>query len=150
MTLRIKVAVAAVFALLAGVGSAQDDNRFSARLSWAPVSLSELRLVGGGGSATASLARNRLRIEGSFTDLPAVVTAVRLHDGVAPGASGPAIADLDASGNESGQFSGEVELNRRQREALVAGELYVQVYGEAGVPPDNSILRGWLFAESDQ
>jgi hypothetical protein len=78
----------------------------------------------------------------------------RLHHGVATGASGPAFADLNlgtvtliAATASSGTVTGEIDLNREQREALLAGHLYVQLYAETGVEPDNAVLRGWLLAQ---
>lgn len=130
----------------AGFALAQSPDMFTARLSWVPISLSEQSLVAGKGSATATLSRSRLTIEGDFEGLPAAATGARLHQGVATGARGPAIADLEVSPATFGTIGGVVDLNREQRAALVAGHLYIQLYAEPGVPPDNSILRGWLLA----
>ena len=128
-----------------GQSAAQSADRFAARLTWVPISLAEQRLVGGHGVATATLTRSRLAISGAFDGLPATATAVRLHHGKTTGVSGPAIAELEL-GNR-GEFAGSIDLSRAQRDALFAGALYIQVYSEPGVPPDNSVLRGWLLAD---
>jgi len=133
----------------AGLASSQSLEQFEARLSWVPVALSELRLVAGEGAATAALTRNTLAIFGEFSGLAAGATAVRLHRGVATGASGPEIADipftLQDDAGTAGAFSGAIDLGRADRDALLAGQLYIQIYADPGVPPDNSVLRGWLL-----
>lgn len=134
---------------IAGLAVAQSPDAFSARLSWVPIRLSEQSLVGGQGSATAALSRSHLSIAGSFEGLPAAAAAARLHQGVATGASGPAIAELDVTRATSGTLSGEVDLDGEQRAALLAGQLYIQLYAEPGVPPDNAVLRGWLFGQEE-
>jgi hypothetical protein len=134
--------------VIVGFAAAQTPSAFQARLGWVPVSLAELGLVGGGGAVTAELDGSRLVISGSFDGLPAAATGARLHRGVATGASGPAIAELDVDGTTGGALRGNVTLNRAERNALLAGLLYVQLYAESGVPPDNAVLRGWLLAPS--
>jgi len=127
---------------------AQDPAEFAARLDWVPISGAERSEVSGSGSAAATLSRSRLLITGSFDGLPAAATRASLRQGVATGARGPTvIADLDVTSRSAGTFSGEVTLNRRQREALLAGHLYLQLHAERGVAPDNAVLFGWLFAD---
>lgn len=126
--------------------AAQSANEFVARLSWVPISLAQQSEVGGHGTAHGSLSRSRLAIEGSFEGLPAPATAARLHRGVTTGASGPAIGDLTITHATAGTFEGAIEIDRPLREALLAGHLYVQLYAERGVPPDDAVLRGWLLA----
>ena len=41
--------------------------------------------------------------------------------------------------------AGNVDLTREQREALVAGHLYIQLHAARGVAPDNAVLWGWLL-----
>jgi hypothetical protein len=130
----------------AGLVLAQDAATYSARLSWVPISGAERNDVAGQGSATATLTRSRLSITGSFEGLPAAATFASLRQGVATGAGGPAIAELEVTKSANGALSGEVELDRNQRAALLAGRLYIQVHAERGVPPDNAVLRGWLLA----
>jgi hypothetical protein len=133
------------FVTVSSLAFAQSPNDFTARLAWVPISLAEQHLVGGEGQATADLSRGRLSIRGSFSGLPAPATAARLHRGAATGAGGPPIADLEVTPSSEGTFNGEIELDREQRAALAAGLLYIQLYAEPGVPPDNAVLRGWLL-----
>lgn len=134
-------------AAVASAAAAQASNTFAARLDWVPISGAERNDVSGSGSATATLTRSRLEITGTFERLPARATRVRLHQGVATGARGPAIAELAVTAGADGTFSGEVDLSRDQREALLAGHLYLQVHAQRGVAPDNAVLWGWLLAE---
>lgn len=131
---------------LASLGLAQDAGVFGARLDWVPISGAERNDVGGSGSVMATLSRSRLSIMGCFDGLPAAATRASLHQGVATGARGPAIAELEISKNASGVVAGNVDLNREQRDALLAGHLYIQLHAERGVAPDNAVLWGWLLA----
>lgn len=132
---------------LGGVALAQSAPTFSARLDWVPIGGAERRDVGGSGQATATLSRAELAIQGSFEGLPAAATRATLHRGVATGARGPAIAELAIARSAAGTFSGTVQLSREQREALLAGHLYVQLHAERGVEPDNAVLWGWLLTD---
>lgn len=138
--------VALGLAAAAGLAQAQSPDTFTARLSAVPISVAQLSEVGGEGEATATLSRSRLSIAGRFEGLPAPATAARLHRGAATGVSGPAVAELEITPASDGSFEGNVELNREQREALLAGHLYLQIHAALGVPPDNAVLRGWLLA----
>jgi hypothetical protein len=130
----------------AGLTLAQSSDTFDAHLSWVPISLAEQRDVGGQGAVMATLSRSRLSIEGRFEGLPAPATAARLHQSTATGASGPAFAELEIPRTVAGRFEGDIELDRGQRTALVAGHIYIQLHAERGVAPDNAVLRGWLLA----
>jgi hypothetical protein len=123
---------------------ARQGDSYSARLSWVPISGAERNDVGGQGAATATLSGMRLTVNGTFEGLPAAATAARVHHGVAKGARGPAVGDLTITRAASGTISGTLELNAGQVQALRDGKLYVQVHGEKGVAPDNSVLWGWL------
>jgi hypothetical protein len=120
---------------------------YAARLDWVPIGGAERNDVAGTGSATATLDGSRLSIKGVFDGLPAKVTAAKLHRGVATGARGRGvvIAELRVTGGTSGALSGDVRLGAEQVAALKAGQLYVQVYSEKGVPPDHATLFGWLL-----
>ena len=142
----LSLATAAALALVAGLASAQAPDNYEARLSWVPISGAERGDVGGHGSATATLTRSRLAISGTFEGLPGPATLASLRFGVATGARGPAIAQLEITRAASGRFSGTVELDRDQRAALLAGHLYIQLHAERGVAPDNAVLWGWLLA----
>jgi hypothetical protein len=143
-----RFALVATVALCAcSIAGAQAVNEFAGRLSWVPVSGRERAEVGGSGSLTASLARSQLTISGTFEGLPATAISASLREGVATGARGPVIAELEVTRNNSGSISGAIRLDRRQIAALSEGRLYVQLHGERGVEPDNAILWGWLLAE---
>jgi len=125
---------------------AQEPETFMARLDWVPISGSERNDVAGTGWVTATLSRSRLSITGCFEGLPALATHASLHQGVATGARGSAIAELTTSPGADGTLSGDVALSREQRAALLAGHLYIQLHAERGVAPDNAVLWGWLLA----
>jgi hypothetical protein len=134
-----------VFSIAAGTALAQAADTFTAYLDWVPISGAERNDVAGRGSATATLSRSQLKIEGCFAALPAAATRASLHQGVATGARGPAIAELTIARNADGTFDGAVELDRDQRAALLAGHLYIQLHSERGVAPDGATLWGWLL-----
>jgi CHRD domain len=131
---------------LASLGLAQDAGVFGARLDWVPISGAERNDVAGRGFVTATLSRSRLSIMGCFDGLPAAATRASLHQGVATGARGPAIAELEITKNAAGVVAGNVDLSREQRDALLAGHLYIQLHAERGVAPDNAVLWGWLLS----
>jgi CHRD domain-containing protein len=131
---------------LATLGLAQDAGVFGARLDWVPISGAERNDVAGSGFVTATLSRSRLSIMGCFDGLPAAATRASLHQGVATGARGPAIAELELTKQAAGVVAGNVDLNREQRDALFAGHLYIQLHAERGVAPDNAVLWGWLLS----
>jgi hypothetical protein len=136
----------AVGCIAAGaVALAQTPDTFTAYLDWVPISGAERNDVAGAGSATATLSRSQLTITGCFGGLPAAATRATLHQGVATGARGPAIADLAITKSADGTLSGGAELNREQRDALLAGHLYIQLHSERGVAPDGATLWGWLL-----
>jgi CHRD domain-containing protein len=126
---------------------AQRSDAFTAELGWVPIGGAERANVAGEGSATATLSGSRLSITGSFDGLPAKVTGAKLHQGVALGArgAGTVIAELRVTGDTQGTLGGDVRLTAEQVAALRAGQLYVQVYSEKGVPPDHDTLFGWLL-----
>jgi hypothetical protein len=151
---RIAAFLFAVLLAEAGV-AAQSGDKYTARLSMVPAAnAAQQANVAGKGAATASLAGTRLTITGSFEGLPAPATAARLHQGIAKGARGKAIADLTISKGASGTISGTVNLTPEQVEALKVGKVYLQVHSERGIPVeqgkvqpdvDNSNLWGWFL-----
>jgi hypothetical protein len=130
---------------LASLALAQDAGVFRARLDWVPISGAERNDVAGSGFVTATLSRSRLSITGCFEGLPAAATSASLHQGVATGARGPAIAELEITTEATGTVAGNVDLSREQRDALLAGHLYIQLHAARGVAPDNAVLWGWLL-----
>lgn len=149
MTLKAWGAAALVAAAVAVAGAAaagaQSADKFTARLGWVPISGGDRANVTGKGSATATLAGTKLSIAGTFEGLVAPATVARLHDGVAKGARGPAIADLVITKGTSGTISGSANLTPEQLESLKQGRLYMQVHSEKGVAPDGSNLWGWFL-----
>lgn len=154
--IRTRAAALAVISLvLAGTAGAQTGEKYTARLGMVPAAnAAQQAMVSGKGMATASLAGNKLTINGSFEGLPASATAARLHLGIAKGARGKAIADLTITKAASGTLSGSLDLTPAQVEALRQGRMYLQVHSERGIPPeqgkaqpdvDNSNLWGWLL-----
>jgi hypothetical protein len=144
------------FVLIAAVAvSAQSGEKYTARLAWVPIAnAAQGAPVKGKGVATAVLAGNKLTINGSFEGLTAAATVARVHQGIAKGARGKAIADLTITKAASGTLSGSIDLTPAQVEALKQGRLYVQVHSERGVPAeqgktqadvDNSNLWGWFL-----
>ncbi|MGD2167256.1 MAG: hypothetical protein PVF63_04055 [Gammaproteobacteria bacterium] len=131
-----------------GVVRAQTAESFTARLDWVPISGSERNDVAGNGIAIAKLSRLRLSITGTFEGMVAPATRVSLHHGVDTGVRGPEIAELEITKGRGGTFEGEVTLTRDQREALLAGRVYLRLDGERGVPPENAVLWGWFFSDS--
>jgi hypothetical protein len=129
----------------ASAALAQDAGTFTAYLDWVPISGAERNDVTGRGSVTATLSRSQLQVTGCFAGLPAAATRAALHQGVATGARGPAIAELTVTKNADGTFTGGVALERDQRAALLAGHLYIQLHSERGVAPDGATLWGWLL-----
>jgi hypothetical protein len=149
MTLKAWGAAALVAAAVAVTGAAaagaQSADKFTARLGWVPISGGDRANVTGKGSATATLAGTKLAIAGTFEGLVAPATVARLHEGVAKGARGPAIADLVITKGTSGTISGSANLTPEQLESLKQGRLYLQVHSEKGVAPDGSNLWGWFL-----
>lgn len=154
--IRGRVAASFCFIFLAGFAlNAQTGDKYTARLGMVPAAnAAQQAMVTGKGTATAVLAGNRLTVNGTFEGLPAPATAARVHQGIAKGARGKAIADLTITKAAAGTISGTVTLTPEQLEALKQGRLYVQVHSERGIPPeqgkvqpevDNSNLWGWLL-----
>ena len=131
--------------LASSIALAQDSMTLAARLDWVPIGGAERNDVGGTGYVSATLSRSRLSLTGCFEGLPAVATRASLHQGVATGVRGPAIAELEIDSRAAGAISGSVELTREQRDALLAGHLYLQIHAARGVPPDNAVLWGFLL-----
>jgi hypothetical protein len=145
---RAAAAAAALFLVAAAVPAgavAQGGETFTARLGWEPITPAERANVTGQGSLTATLSGKTLTSAGTFEGLAAPATVARLHRGVAKGARGPSVADLDVTKAASGKISGAVEVTPDLLEQLRAGRLYVQVHSEKGIDKDGANLWGWLL-----
>ena len=143
MARRAITALLAVGWLIHGGTAIAQGDKFTARLAWVPTAGAER--VSGKGTASATLAGRALTIAGSFEGLGGPATVARLHEGIARGARGKAVADLTITKATSGSISGSVTLTPDQVEALRAGRLYIQVHGDKGLAPDGANLWGWLL-----
>ena len=150
MRTREAIGFGVVLGLLVMASAALAQDSFTAYLDWVPISGAERNDVAGAGSATATLSRSQLTITGCFAGLPAAATRASLHQGVATGARGPAIAELTITKSPDGTLTGGVELDREQRAALLAGHLYIQLHSERGVAPDGAALWGWLLTNQQR
>jgi len=133
--------IGAGFLWLALSVSGQNET-YKTRLSPVAATGQSRAAVSGIGTATAVLTGNKLTVTGTFELLRTAATAVRLHNGVATGARGPAIHDLTISKAVSGTISGSADLTTQEVENLRKGRLYIQIYSEK--PPDGT-LWGWLL-----
>jgi hypothetical protein len=121
---------------------AQSQETYKTRLSPIAATGQSRAQVSGLGTATAVLTGTKLTITGSFEGLKTPATAVKLHNGVATGARGPAIRDLTITKALNGTISGSLDLNAQEVEYLRKGRLYIQVYSEK---PAEGTLWGWLL-----
>lgn len=133
----------AVGAWGAGSAGAQGADKFAARLGWVPTA--GVDRVTGKGSATATLSGKALSITGAFEGLGGPATIARVHQGIAKGARGKAIADVKVPLATNGTFSATVTLTDEQVEALRQGRLYLQLHGDKGLAPDGANLWGWFL-----
>jgi hypothetical protein len=104
------------------------------------------RLVAvGRGAAAAVLEGNRLNINGQFGGMisPATDAHLCVSAGIGmPGTCGP---ELEVTKDASGTLSGTLILDARQKAALAAGQLYVQI-NSIKAPSPGGNLWGWLLA----
>jgi len=141
---RAIAALLAVGWLACGVlAVAQGNDKFAARLGWVPTA--GVDRVSGKGTVAATLSGRALTITGSFEGLGGPATVARLHEGIAKGARGKAVADLTVTKATSGTISGSVTLTAEQLESLRQGRLYIQLHGDKGLAPDGANLWGWLL-----
>lgn len=142
MALKRIVTVAALLALLgAGLAAAQSGG-FRIRLTTVPIDPATQAAVTGHGQAQATLDGRRLRISGEFEGLQGAASEGHLHMGIALGARGPAIHDLEVTRATQGSINATLQLSAREVEALRDGRLYVQIASESA--PEGNLL-GWLL-----
>jgi hypothetical protein len=127
---------------LCGTASAADV--YASRLTAVAYDGAERANVLGDGHVSATLIGSNLTVTGDFADLPSLATSVRLYSGPGIGVPGPALLDLQLSGQSQGSISGTVKLNGRQLTALKQGHVYVQLNSQKA-PEGN--LWGWLLPE---
>ena len=118
-------------------------EKYSVRLEWVPIAGGEQ--VTGKGAATATLSGKALAISGSFEGLGGPATIMRVHQGIAKGARGKAVSDIQVPKAASGTFMATVTLTDEQVAALRQGKLYLQLHGEKGLAPDGANLWGWFL-----
>jgi hypothetical protein len=116
--------------------------QYRARLSVVPLDIAMQSTIAGSGSATATLKGSTLTINGAFTGLKTAATVARLHRGPKMAMRGPAIGDLTATADTSGNISGSLELTKAQIDDLAAGRIYIQLHSQKA--PDGN-LWGWLL-----
>lgn len=138
-TLLAALAFAAV-SVPAAFSYAADANSYRTRLSPVPIDVSMQVNVAGAGQVTATLAGNKLTVNGTASGLRSPATVAKIHRGQ-PGITGPAILDLTTTNTTSPTISGTVELSPSMVDDLKNGQLYVQLSSERA-PEGN--LRGWL------
>jgi len=138
----ILIAVCLALLAVASPGVSQNSERFRVRLTTVPMDGGMRNTVAGSGSGTATLAGNKLSINGSFDGLKSPATTAKLNSGVARGVRGTAVADLTVTKSTKGSITGSVDLTPDQVKGLREGKLYVEVASEKA-PEGN--LWGWLL-----
>jgi hypothetical protein len=126
---------------------AQQPKTYRARLSPVPIDVSMQANVAGTGSMTASLAGNKLTLNGTFEGLRGPATIAQLHKSPTRGMRGPVVAELTvAKGSEptSGTITGTLDLTPLQVTDLEKGRFYIQLHSEKA--PDGN-LWGWLLLQ---
>ncbi len=115
---------------------------YKARLSAVPADARTRAELTGSGTVTATVEGMKLSVSGSFEGLKTPATTANLHNAVAAGVRGPAIADLTITKAVSGTISGSVDLTPEQLDHLHKGGLYVEIHSEKA--PDG-VIWGWLL-----
>lgn len=98
--------------------------------------------VQGDGHVSATLDGRKLTVKGDFSALPSAATSAKLYSGPGIGVPGPALLDLQLTGQNDGTFQGSFTLSMAQLAALKRGHVYVQVNSQKA--PDGN-LWGWLL-----
>jgi hypothetical protein len=127
---------------LASPGASQNPERFRIRLTTVPMDGGMRNTVAGFGSASATLAGNKLSITGTFDGLKSPATSAKLNSGVARGVRGNPVADLSVTRSTKGSITGDVDLTADQVKGLRDGKFYVEIASEKA-PEGN--LWGWIL-----
>ncbi len=122
--------------------AAQSEEKFKIHISPVPLDGGMRATVAGSGSATATLAGNKLTIAGTFEGMPSAATTAKIHRGLATGVRGSPFLDLTVTKAPKGTLSGSFELTPEQVQYLKQGKLYIQIQSEKA--PDGT-LWGWIL-----
>jgi hypothetical protein len=128
--------------LLALVCVAQKPEFYKVRITPVPMDAAMKVNIAGSGSATATLAGNKLSFKGSFEGLLAPATKAQLHRGSATGVRGPVFFELTIDHAPAGNVTGSFDLTADQIESLRKGRFYIEIASEKA--PDGN-LWGWLL-----
>jgi hypothetical protein len=133
----------AILSLVVTPAFAQNAETFKVRLSPVPISVAMMSTIAGTGSLTATLAGQKLTIQGTFEGLRSSATTAQIHRSP-KGIPGPAIPNLTLTVTNAmkGTVSGTLELSADQIADLRGGRLYVQIQSQ-GAPDGN--LWGWIL-----
>ena len=123
-----------------GLWAAQGGDNYRTRLSTVPIDVGMQTTVAGDGQVTATLAGNKLTVNGTAKGLRSPATEAHIHRGQ-PGIPGPSILDLTVTKSTTPTIGGTVDLTPSMVDDLKNGQLYVQINSERA--PDGN-LRGWL------
>lgn len=136
------------FVLCGAVSAAtaqEPANNFRTRMMTAAFTPSNGPFLGDG-NAAAAIDGRQIRIQGSFKQLAAPATRVRVLTGVDVGVPGEkTVAELRVSGSgTSGAFAGQIPASAANIALLRDNRLYIQVETQAA--PDGA-LWGWLMLD---
>jgi len=132
----------AIAFLLALVCSAQKPEIYKVRITPVAMDAAMKVNIAGSGSATATLAGNKLILKGTFEGLLSPATKAQLHRGSATGVRGPVLFELTIDHAAAGNVTGSFELAADQVESLRKGRFYIEIASEKA--PDGN-LWGWLL-----
>jgi hypothetical protein len=143
-----------LFAACAAPAAAQSAGRnadtvYEANLGPSPLDEASKPNIDGRGAATATLAGDRLTIQGQFGGLPSPASDAHLQAGIGIGVPGNPIFDLTVTPGTSGTVSGGFSLTSKQVSQFKAGNFYVQINTKKAGPPFGT-LWGWLLPRQDR
>ena len=138
----ILIPICLALSALASPARPQTPERFRVRLTTVPMDGGMRNTVAGFGSASATLAGNKLSITGTFDGLKSPATSATLHAGMAKGVRGNSIGNFTSTNATKGSISGSIDLSPDQVKGLREGRLYVEIASEKA-PEGN--LWGWLL-----
>ena len=127
---------------LAGLSTAQTEEKFRIRITPVPLDGAMRSTVAGSGTGSASLVGSKLTITASFEGMPSAATSAKVHRGLATGVRGSSFQDLNVTKATKGTVSGAFDLTADQIDSLKKGRLYIQVSSEKA--PEGT-LWGWIM-----